>query len=116
MSLRRRLQHLATPTHARDERALAEWCNGLGATPMNALENRVHQRVAGEVKGLRVIPKAGAETLEVILTDGRGSVTGVFFGRRRIPGVTPGRYLELEGLIAHRDGRWEVLSPSYTLR
>ena len=49
---------------------------------------------------MRIVPRAGAPALEVTVSDGRGSVVGVFLGRRRIAGLSPGRKVAFEGQFA----------------
>ena len=50
-----------------------------------------------------------------IVTDGRGTVTAVFLGRRKIVGLSPGRRVLLSGLTV-RDGRRMLLyNPVYEL-
>ena len=70
-------------------------------------------RVAGEVRSIRIVPRAGADALEATITDGRGAVTAVFFGRRKILGISPGRRIYLEGVVT-RDGEQRVMyNPMY---
>jgi len=53
---------------------------------------------------VRIVPRAGAAALEVTVSDGRGSIVGVFLGRRKIAGLSPGRKVAFEG-VAARDGK-----------
>jgi hypothetical protein len=62
-----------------------------------------------------VVPRAGAPTLEVTVSDGSGEAVAVFCGRRSIKGLGPGRGVLLEG-VARRDAtRLVLFNPSYTL-
>jgi hypothetical protein len=71
--------------------------------------------LAGEVTAVRVVPRAGSPSLEVALNDGSGAVTLVFTGRRRIPGIEPGRILKVEGVARDERGVVIVMNPRYTL-
>jgi hypothetical protein len=55
--------------------------------------------------------------LEATLQDGRGTVTAVFLGRRKIPGLSPGRRVMLQGVVT-RQGNGErgvIYNPVYQL-
>lgn len=104
------------PVEQRDREALTEWCVECGVTLMAAVTPRTTTRVAGEVRSVRVAPKATWPALEVVVGDGTGTVTAVFLGRDAIAGINPGTRLEIEGLIVSGDGRLETLNPVYTLR
>jgi hypothetical protein len=43
-------------------------------------------------------------------------VTLVWLGRRRIPGIEPGRTIMAQGRIAMRDGRKVLYNPYYELQ
>ena len=59
-----------------------------------------------------LLPRAGAPAVEVTVSDGRGSVVGVFLGRRKIPGMSPGHRVLFSG-VAGRDGnRYLVMDAS----
>ena len=49
------------------------------------------------------------------LKTGRGTVTAVFFGRKKLAGLTPGRRLVVEGVIAPLGNRYFVYNPLYEL-
>ena len=72
-------------------------------------------RVTGEVKGLRVVPRAGSPWLEAVVDDGTGQAVVMFTGRRRIRGLDPGRGVILEGVARNERGRITMMNPTYTL-
>ncbi|MGH9182790.1 MAG: DNA-binding protein [Acidimicrobiales bacterium] len=72
-------------------------------------------RVAGEVTGLRLVPRAGGPWLEISVSDGVGEAVAVFTGRRRIPGLGPGRAVVLEGVARRERQRLVLHNPAYTL-
>ncbi len=115
MALRKMVERLTKPTEERDREALEQFCDTLGATPMDEIEPRRPVRVAGELRSGRIVPRAGAPALEVSVTDGRGSVVAVFLGRRKLAGMKPGRRLFVNG-VAGRDGRrFLIYNPEYQL-
>ena len=116
MGLRALARKLTHPVEDQHREALSEYCDQLeGVTPIDEVAPRSPTRVAGEVQVMRIVPRAGAPSLEVTVSDGKGQVIAVFYGRRRIGGVTPGRRLILEGVAAEKDGRLLIHNPVYQL-
>jgi hypothetical protein len=87
----------------------------LGTVPIDAAPTRTRVRVAGEVARMRVVPRAGSPSLEVTVDDGTGRATVIFTGRRRIPGIDPGRGMVVEGTARADRDRLLFMNPSYTL-
>ncbi|HSS09562.1 MAG TPA: hypothetical protein VLL25_06735, partial [Acidimicrobiales bacterium] len=54
-------------------------------------------------------------TLQATLTDGTGEVLIVFLGRRHIPGIVPGAYVAVTGVVGEHTGHLEILNPIYQL-
>jgi RecG-like helicase len=71
--------------------------------------------VEGRVRTIRVQPLAGASSLELILEDGTGSMSIVFLGRPKIPGIDVGTKLRAEGIAGQHHSRLAVLNPAYQL-
>ena len=71
--------------------------------------------VTGRLKSVVYTPRETVPTLEAELFDGSGSVTLVWLGRRRIPGIEPGRTLSAHGRFASFDGRQVIYNPRYEL-
>jgi hypothetical protein len=82
---------------------------------MDAIHAREQIRVGGEVRSVRIVPRAGAPELEVTVSDGRGMIVGVFLGRRKIAGLSPGRRVAFEGVAARDGKRYLVFNPIYEL-
>jgi OB-fold nucleic acid binding protein len=98
-----------------DNARLQDRYSGLDLTPISDIPDRRPTRVAGEVRAMKVVPRAGSPWLEVTVSDGTGEAVAMFSGRRAVPGLGPGRSLLLEG-VPRRDRRRVVLfNPSYTL-
>jgi hypothetical protein len=60
-----------------------------------------------------VQPVATSPSLEVVVSDATGRFTGVFLGRREIPGVALGATIALSGMVANRKGHLAMLNPAY---
>jgi hypothetical protein len=115
LPLRKAVHRLTRPVDELDREALERYCDALGVTPMSQITPRHPARVAGVVRSVRIVPRAGADALEVNVSDGRDSVVAVFLGRRKIAGMSPGRRVLLSA-VAGRDGnRFILYNPEYEL-
>lgn len=72
--------------------------------------------VKGRLRSVEICPRASVATLEAELFDGTEGVTLVWMGRRRIPGIEPGRTVRASGRVAVRDGRKVIYNPYYELQ
>jgi RecJ-like exonuclease len=72
--------------------------------------------VLGRLRSVEHCPQAAVATLEAELFDGSEAIILVWLGRRRIPGIEPGRTLKASGRIAVRDGRKVLYNPYYELQ
>ena len=101
--------------HELERTRLTDRFRGLGLTPIAELTPRRPLRIGGEIHRVVIAPRHGVPTLEVVVSDGTGSITAVFTGRRSIGGVEHGRAIILEGVaVPERDGN-VVYNPAYTL-
>ena len=98
MPMRKFVEKFTKPVDEQDREQLVTWCAQRGGTPIDDLQLRQPVRIAGEIRSVRIVPRAGAASLEATVQDGRGSVTAVFLGRRKIVGLSPGRRVLLEGV------------------
>jgi len=71
--------------------------------------------VAGRLRSVTLRPAANAPAVEAELYDGSARMTLLFLGRRRIPGITPGRRVVVTGRPIERDGERHMVNPRYTL-
>jgi amino acid transporter len=71
--------------------------------------------VEGRIRSMRVRPLADVPSLECVITDGTGSISAVFHGRRVIPGIGIGTELRVEGTVVDHHGRLAILNPRYEL-
>ena len=72
--------------------------------------------VLGRLRSVELCPRAAVATLEAELFDGTEGVMLVWLGRRRIPGIEPGRTVRASGRLAVRDGRKVIYNPFYELQ
>jgi hypothetical protein len=116
VALKKLVERLTKPVEDLDREKLVEFCDALsGCSHCDELQPRTTARVAGEVQTVRIVPRAGSPSLEVTVTDGRGQVVAVFFGRRKLAGISPGRRLILEGIVGLDANRRFMYNPVYEL-
>jgi hypothetical protein len=95
-------------------RQIRAWAAAVpGVTPICDAAPRSVGRVAGVVESLRVRPREGVQAIEAVLTDGSGTVTAVWLGRRTMPGLTLGSKLILEGRFGGERARLHVMNPQF---
>ena len=109
------VERFTKPTEELDREHLTAFCDARQFAAMDDITARSRVRVGGEVRSVRIVPRAGAPALEVTVSDGRGSITGVFLGRRKIAGLSPGRKVAFEGVAARNGKRYLVFNPIYEL-
>lgn len=115
MPFKKMVERLTKPTAELDREQLTQFCDARQLAAMDTLAARRPVKVGGEVRSIRIVPRAGAPALEVTVSDGRGAVVAVFLGRRRIAGITPGRRVALEGVVARDGNRALITNPAYEL-
>jgi hypothetical protein len=120
MELRRALKRLRAPATELDQERLRDFCARCdGAVPIAELAPRTEATVAGEITCVAVIPRPdGAPWLEATVSDGTGSLTVLWTGRRRIAGIKPGQRLIVTGRGAPRGNgaRLTIYNPRYELQ
>jgi hypothetical protein len=108
-------KRLKTSVRELDEQRLQERFHGLDITAMCDIACRTPVRVGGEITRMRVAPRSGVPAFEITVSDGTGSATAVFTGRRRLGGVEHNRAILLEGVARQERGRRVLVNPAYTL-
>ena len=111
----RTLQRLTADDQAIDAEELRAEAASAGCEPVAACRKGEVVTVTGRLKSVVYTPRETVPTLEAELFDGSGSVTLVWLGRRRIPGIEPGRSLTARGRFAAFDGRQVIYNPWYQL-
>jgi hypothetical protein len=115
MAFKKMVERLTKPVEDLDREQLTAFCDARQFSAMDDIAARTRIKVGGEVRSVRIVPRAGAPALEVTVTDGRGSVVAVFLGRRKIAGLSPGRKVAFEGVAARDGKRYLVFNPIYEL-
>ncbi len=119
MELRKRLKRFGAPTAQLDRERLRQFCASCpDAVPIAELTPRTEATVVGEITCVSVVPRnGGAPWLEATITDGTGSLTVLWTGRRRIPGIKPGQRLMVSGRgsARGRGSRLLIYNPKYEL-
>lgn len=77
--------------------------------------DRERVRLRGTLQTVTLRPRGGVPALEAELSDGTGTITVVWLGRRRISGIAPGRSLSVQGRIGQHDGQRILFNPRYEL-
>src|SRR3954471_23717027 len=99
-TFRRMLRKLTSDVEVLDADDLSEDAEREGA--QRAAECACGQEVTvlGRLRSVEYGPQDAAATLEAELFDGTEGVTLIWLGRRRIPGIEPGRTMRVRGRIA----------------
>lgn len=77
--------------------------------------DRTRGTFRGTITMLTMKPRSGTPWLEAEFTDGSGTVTLIWMGRRSIPGVIAGRELKVTGRISDVDSQRRIYNPYYEL-
>ena len=72
--------------------------------------------VRGMVRSVTLRPQGTAPALEIELYDGSGSVSVVWLGRRRIPGIDAGRTIVVRGRLTCNTDNPTIYNPRYELK
>jgi hypothetical protein len=113
--LSKALHRLTADDQSIDAQALRADAVSAGCEPLSSCRKGEVVTVAGRLKSVIYTPRETVPTLEAELFDGSGSVTLVWLGRRRIPGIEPGRTVTARGRFAAFDGKRVIYNPWYEL-
>jgi hypothetical protein len=113
--LSRTLQRLTADDHTIDAEALRAGAVSAGCEPVSSCRKGAVATVTGRLRSVVYTPRETVPTLEAELFDGSGSMTLVWLGRRRIPGIEPGRTVTARGRFAAMDGKRVIYNPWYEL-
>src|SRR5919108_848776 len=91
-----------------------EWAGEqVGCTLIADAKPRQMARIAGIVEGIRVRPREGVPAIEAVVTDGSGSVTAVWLGRRVLPRPQLRRRIIVEGRLGGDPKNLQIMNPRY---
>lgn len=72
--------------------------------------------VRGMVRNVTMRPRSTVPALEIELYDGSGSISVVWLGRRRIPGIDAGRTMVVHGRLTCNTANPTIYNPRYELK
>jgi RecG-like helicase len=111
-ALRRWLARLGETDEQRLDAETRAWAESIpGSTRIANAPRRQPVKVAGVIRRITVLPMEGAEALEALISDGTGELTVVFMGRRDIGGLSLGRRIVVDGVIAEHHGEPRMVNP-----
>jgi RecG-like helicase len=111
---RRLLRRLSESDEERLASSVEEWADTVpGTVRIKDAPNRQRVRLAGIVNRISVVPGESAVSLEAVLTDGTGTITAVWTGRRGIPGMMLGTRMVLQGVLSDSGGGRRMVNPAF---
>jgi RecG-like helicase len=114
-AFKRMLRKLTSDVGTLDADDLSEHAEKSGAQRASDCRCGQDVTVFGRLRSVEFCPQSADATLEAELFDGTEGVTLVWMGRRRIPGIEPGRTLRVRGRLSVRDGRKVIYNPFYEI-
>ncbi|NNH71158.1 OB-fold nucleic acid binding domain-containing protein [Nocardia uniformis] len=100
-----------------DAEELAETSEASGACRASECRRGEEVTMLGRLRSVEACsPKSTCAEVEAEFFDGTDSIALVWIGRRRIPGIEPGRRILVRGRIGDRDGGKVIFNPYYELR
>jgi RecG-like helicase len=110
--VRRFLERLNESDEARLAAEVRTWADSIqGTTRIADVTLRHPVRIAGVIRRMTVLPLECKEALHALLSDGTGEVTAVFMGRRGIGGLSLGKRVVVEGVLAEHRGEVRMVNP-----
>lgn len=83
---------------------------------VSTLDSREMADVVGRLRAVVYTPSDTVPVLEAELFDGSAAIQLVWLGRRRIPGIEPGRKVRARGRVGEHDGKLAIYNPWYELQ
>ncbi|MDQ6937671.1 MAG: OB-fold nucleic acid binding domain-containing protein [Actinomycetota bacterium] len=109
-------RRLAEPAFSLDAQELQKDSVNCHAASCAKLRHGEVTVVQGRIRHVVYTPRESVPTVEAELFDGSGTVELVWLGRRRIPGIEPGRLIQVTGRVGEHDGHRAIYNPRYELR
>ena len=113
--LRRALERFTATDEQVEAQELQQKVVKSGCLPIELCTARQMVTVEGTLRTVTLRPRAGVPALEAELYDGSATLHVVWLGRRRIPGIDPGRAMRATGRVAIDGGRRVMINPVYEL-
>ena len=112
---RRAMDWLCRSTEDLDSEQSRRAAQASGAETVADCHDRQRATLQGRISVLTLRPRSGTPWLEAEFSDGSGTVSLIWMGRREIPGVIAGRELRVTGRVSWVDGRRRMYNPEYEL-
>lgn len=89
----------------------------LGVTPISNIVERQKVKIAGVLQAITYHPISSSSVLGVgaTLFDGTAYIDVIWVGRRKIPGITVGVHITVEGIVVKHNGRLVIMNPTYEI-
>ncbi len=110
------LHRLTASVQRLDAAELESEVEKLSCTKLNTLKLGELADVAGRLRCVVYTPTDNVPLLEADLFDGSAEIALVWLGRRRIPGIEPGRRIVARGRVGLHNGRLAIYNPRYELQ
>jgi amino acid transporter len=85
------------------------------ADPIGSLRRGEYADVEGRIRAVKVAALADSPLYACEVMDATGVVTAVFYGRRSVPGLSPGTCIRLQGRPRRENGKLVIANPRYRL-
>lgn len=112
---RRLTRKLTADLEQLDAEEMVETSQASGAHRARDCQRGEEVTMIGRLRSVEACPKAANASVEAEFFDGTDSLTLVWIGRRRIPGIEPGKRLMVRGRVGDRDGQKVIYNPYYEL-
>ncbi|RMB60088.1 OB-fold nucleic acid binding domain-containing protein [Tessaracoccus antarcticus] len=89
---------------------LADQAREAGAVPLSECASRQKVTVRGTITS---VTASNTSWLEADLTDGTGTVSLIWMGRRRLECIIPGRHVIVSGRLTEEEGRRVIFNPEF---
>ena len=116
MAFKKMVERLTKPVEEIDREQLTAFCDARQLAPMDAIAPRHPVRVGGEVRSVRIVPRAGAPALEVTVSDGAARSSACSSAGARSPGCRRAARSRFEGVVARDGKRYLAVQPGLRAR
>ncbi|MCL2533275.1 MAG: OB-fold nucleic acid binding domain-containing protein [Nocardiaceae bacterium] len=113
---RRLTRRLTEDLEQLDAEEMVQTAQASGATRACDCSRGEEVTMVGRLRSVEACPKSANASVQAEFYDGTDPVTLVWIGRRRIPGIEPGKTLMVRGRIGDRAGQKVIFNPYYELR
>ncbi|MBJ8345073.1 OB-fold nucleic acid binding domain-containing protein [Antrihabitans sp. YC2-6] len=113
---RRLTRRLTEDLDQLDAEEMAETADASGACRASECSRGDEVTMLGRLRSVEACPKAAGASMEAEFFDGTDAVTLVWIGRRRIPGIEPGKTVKIRGRVGDRGGEKVIYNPYYELQ